>query len=161
MLSRTDKILDNASYKAYLNRIEAHEKERELCGHNLAHFIDVARIATILSLEEGVNFSRDHIYAAALLHDIGRHVQYEEGTPHEIASAELSIPILVAAGYTSDEIESIRIAILNHRNAAIKDDKTLSGYIYRADKLSRNCYSCAASALCDWSVDKKNMTLKI
>lgn len=161
MLSRVNKILENASYKAYLSRIEFHEKDRELCGHDLAHFIDVARIATILSLEEGFDLTRDHIYAAALLHDIGRHIQYEDGTPHEIASAALSVAILEAAGYNMDEVESIRIAILNHRNAAIKEEKTLSGVIYRADKLSRNCYSCAASALCDWSDDKKNTTLKI
>ncbi len=161
MLSRIDKILENSIYKMCLKRIEAHEESRELCGHDLGHFIDVARIATILSLEEGITLSRDHIYAAALLHDIGRHIQYEDGTPHELASAELSVAILEAAGYREDEIERIKIAISNHRNEAIKDDKTLSGYLYRADKLSRNCYSCTASALCDWSDDKKNTTLKI
>lgn len=161
MLSRIDKILDNLEYKACLKRIEAHEVDRELCGHDLGHFIDVARIATILSLEEGIDLSRDHIYAAALLHDIGRHIQYEDGTPHEIASAEFSGPILESAGFKEDEIERIKVAILDHRNETIKDDKSLSGYLYRADKLSRNCYSCTASALCDWSDDKKNMTLKI
>lgn len=161
MLSRIDKILENSIYKMCLKRIESHEEGRELCGHDLGHFIDVARIATILSLEEGITLSRDHIYAAALLHDIGRHIQYEDGTPHELASAELSVAILEAAGYSDDEIESIGIAISNHRNEDIKDDKTLSGYLYRADKLSRNCYSCTASALCDWSDDKKNTTLKI
>lgn len=161
MLSRIDKILDNSEFKAYLKRIEAHEIHRELCGHDLGHFIDVARIATILSLEENIKLSRDHIYAAALLHDIGRHVQYEDGTPHEIAGAKLSVAILVAAGYQEDEIEAINRAILDHRNEAIKADKSLSGYIFRADKLSRNCYSCTASALCDWSEDKKNTTLKI
>ncbi len=161
MSSRIDRILEDSDFKMYLKRIEKHEIELELCGHDLGHFIDVARIATILSLEGGFKLSRDHIYAAALLHDIGRFVQYEDGTPHEIASAKLSVAILEGAGYSVDEIESIQIAILNHRNEAIKEEQSLSGYIYKADKLSRNCFSCTASALCDWSEDKKNMTLKV
>jgi len=161
MLSRIDKILENSDYKACIKQIEAHEIDRELCGHDLGHFIDVARIATILSLEEGIILSRDHIYAAALLHDIGRHIQYENGTPHEVASAKISEAILESAGFNKVEIEGIKIAILNHRNETIKEEKSLSGFLYRADKLSRNCYSCTASALCDWTADNKNMTLKI
>jgi len=161
MLSRIDKILNHEGYKTYLKCIETFEVGREFCKHDLGHFIDVARIATILSLKEGIHLSGDLLYATALLHDIGRHVQYEIGTPHEMASADLSDAILESAGYDLNERESIKIAIINHRNEAIKNDQTLSGYIYRADKLSRNCFSCKASALCDWSEDKKNTTLKI
>ena len=40
----------------------------------MAHFLDVARIGTIIALEEGLKLDWEWIYAAALLHDceIGR-----------------------------------------------------------------------------------------
>ena len=52
-------------------------------------------------------------------------------------------------------------AISTHRDKNVKDDKTLNGLLYRADKLSRACFSCDAEKLCDWKKDKKNLTLKI
>lgn len=51
--------------------------------HGMVHFLDVARIGTIIALEEGLKIDREWIYAAALLHDCGKHEQYEIGIPHE------------------------------------------------------------------------------
>ena len=39
----------------------------------MVHFLDVARIGTIIALEEGLKIDREWIYAAALLHDCGKH----------------------------------------------------------------------------------------
>ena len=43
----------------------------------MGHLLDVARLAWIFNLEANQEISKERIYAAALLHDIGRHIQYE------------------------------------------------------------------------------------
>lgn len=104
--------------------------------------------------------SEELIYAAALLHDIGRWKQYEDGTPHEKASAELAPEILADCGFRAEETEQILTAILNHRNEKIKEEQSLSGILYRADKMSRSCFACEAEAACDWKGTKKNLELR-
>lgn len=136
------------------------EEGRRFCHHDMGHFLDVARLAMIFALQEGQPLPEEMIYAAALLHDIGRWRQYEDGTPHEKASALLAPEILVESGFTKEETEQILSAILNHRNAAVKKDRTLDGILYRADKMSRSCFCCEAEKECDWKGDKKNFTLQ-
>lgn len=100
------------------------------------------------------------IYAAALLHDIGRWKQYEDKTPHEKASAALAPEILSDCGFTKEETEQIVNAISNHRNAAVRDEQSFNGILYRADKMSRSCFCCEAETACDWKEDKKNLALR-
>ena len=69
----------------------------------MVHFLDVARIGTIIALEEGLELDREWIYAAALLHDCGKHEQYENGTPHEQASARIAPDILEDCGFDDKE----------------------------------------------------------
>lgn len=121
--------------------------------------MDVARIAWILNLEEQLGLSKTMIYATALLHDIGRHVQYEDGTPHEIASAQLAEEILTECGFRPKERTIILQAIREHRNKKVAKEKSLSGVIYRADKASRACFNCEAKQLCNWKETKKNLKI--
>ena len=100
------------------------------------------------------------IRLAALLHDIGRWKQYEDGTPHEKASALFAPEILAESGFTKEESEQILSAILNHRNAAIGQDETLDSILYRADKMSRSCFCCEAERECDWKGTRKNRELR-
>ncbi|MGB5824130.1 MAG: HD domain-containing protein [Proteocatella sp.] len=160
MAERFQRILKNKQYRHHLELISNHEKDRIFCKHDLSHFLDVARIAYILCLEDKAHLSKDLIYAAALVHDVGRHVQYEDGTPHEQASAELCGPILMQEGYSEDEILTIKDAVSNHRNSKLEMSKDLPWYIYRSDKLSRACYNCSATELCNWPDSKKNLDLK-
>lgn len=136
------------------------EEGRRFCHHDMGHFLDVARLAMIFNLQEGLPLQEEMIYAAALLHDIGRWRQYEDGTPHEKASALLAPEILAESGFTEEEAGQILTAILDHRNAAVRQDRTLSGILYRADKMSRSCFCCEAEAECDWKGDKKNLALQ-
>lgn len=136
------------------------EEGRRFCHHDMGHFLDVARLAMIFNLQEGLPLQEEMIYAAALLHDIGRWRQYEDGTPHEKASALLAPEILAESGFTEEEAGQILTAILDHRNAAARQDRTLSGILYRADKMSRSCFCCEAEAECDWKGDKKNLVLQ-
>ena len=126
----------------------------------MSHFLDVARIAALLNEEEDLGIPKECIYATALLHDIGRHVQYEDGTPHELAGAVLARDILEDTGFEKAEQELILEAIRNHRNRDAACERNLCGILYRADKLSRPCFACDAAEQCNWDEGKKNRKLR-
>ncbi len=159
-MDRVDRIKDNIEYRERVAGIEELEKDRIFCRHGMDHFLDVARIAALMAADEGLAYDRDVIYAAALLHDIGRPEQYEDGTEHELASAAVAPYILEECGYNEEEIELIVTAIINHGNEAVKDDKDLTGLLYRADKASRKCYMCKATDECHKSEDKRVMHIR-
>jgi putative nucleotidyltransferase with HDIG domain len=154
-------IIKNGQYMECLNKIAELEADRKFCRHDLAHFLDVARLAYIMSLEDGGNVSKDMIYATGLLHDIGRHNEYMNDVRHEITSAEIAEKILMDTGFKENEIIEIKRAILDHRNKDISRETSLSGYIYRADKSSRQCFACGVRDECSWSKDKKNLVIKL
>lgn len=117
----------------------------------------MARIAYIMVLEENLNISKEVIYAIGLLHDIGRVKQYEEGISHDIASVEMSKEILKETNFTADEINIILSGIASHRK---ESDKRLEEIIYKADKLSRQCFNCKVKRECYWKDEKKNLAIK-
>ena len=171
---RINQIINHPLYVEYLRKIKEHEKDRIFCKHDMNHFLDVCRIAEnlylryCLNVQDGENTDvdgiysdsiKEYIYAVGVLHDIGRWQEYEEEIRHEIASATLAKPILIDCGFEEQEIREILLAISNHRNKNVKDESTLSGWIYQADKKSRSCFSCEAEGMCDWSKEKKNMKL--
>lgn len=158
---RIQAILQNKSFQKCLKKNEEAEVARKFCHHDMVHFLDVARIAIILNEKEQQGVADEFIYAAALLHDIGRFQQYKDNTPHEKASAQLAPKILKKCGFLPEEIEHIVDAILSHRDREAKDSMGLRGLLYRADKLSRPCFACKAKRGCNWKADKKNLTLKI
>lgn len=151
-----NRIVEHPAYKEALAEIAVREENRIYCKHDTDHFLNVARIAMILNLEEGKDIDKRLVYATALLHDCGRHIQYDDKTPHEIASAEIAEPILKDCGFRKKEIQQILQAILLHRSQKEAKRYDLADVIYRADKLSRECYFCQASELCDWKKGKKN-----
>lgn len=178
IMERVNKILNHDLFKEYLEKNKRAEENRRFCHHDMGHFLDVARLGMIFSLKQccgqavrikggartdgQADIAGDQeelIYAAALLHDIGRWKQYEDGTPHELASAKLSPAILADCGFTEEETERIVTAILNHRNESVREERSLSGILYRADKMSRSCFCCEAEAECGWKGTKKNLEL--
>lgn len=156
-MERIDKILKHDLFIANLARNEEAEKDREFCRHNMIHFLDVARIGRIINVEEDMGLDVEMIYAAALLHDIGKHLQYTHRIPHEKASAEIAPEILKDCGFDDKETGVIIDAILSHRDSEIKDQRNLRGILYRADKLSRACFACKMQEECNWKDDKKNL----
>lgn len=159
-MERIDKILNHDLFKYYVSENEKEEQGRLFCHHDMGHFLDVARIGRILNLEEKAGLSLDVIYAAALLHDIGRHVQYRDNTPHEQASAMLAPGILKECGYTEAEQEEILFAIASHRDEEQAGKRPLAAILYRADKLSRPCFCCRQEQNCNWKQRKKNRVLR-
>ena len=157
-------IQNHPLYLSAARRLQDLEETRVFCRHQMNHLLDVARIAYILNLEMKLGISRDLIYAAALLHDIGKGRQYEEGIPHETASADLAEQILAdmpaKLAFTSEEQQQILTAIRGHRRLRC-DAEPLEALLYKSDKMSRACFACPAESQCNWSNDKKNMEIQL
>ena len=160
MTERINKILNHHLFLKHLQENNTAEAERRFCRHNMVHFLDVARIGWILVLEEQLPLEKEWVYAAALLHDMGKHVQYEDGTPHEVASGEIAPEILADCGFDEKETGVIVEAILSHRNPQVSEEKSLKGILYRADKASRACFACDAEPDCNWKDGKKNLMIR-
>lgn len=157
-------IQNHPLYISSLQRLKELEKTRNFCCHQLNHLLDVARIAYIINLESQLGLSRDLIYTAALLHDIGKSRQYEEGVPHETAGEILASQILgdmpKEIAFTMEEQRQILTAIRGHRK--LRDDaEPLETLLYKGDKMSRTCFACPANAECNWSNKKKNKTIQL
>lgn len=137
--------------------ISKYEETRIFCKHNKEHLMDVARIAYIYVLEEGLDIKKDVIYAAALLHDIGRAQEYRDGIPHDVSGVELAYKILHESAFSDEEKQVIIEAIRGHRGAGSENRlKNLSDVLKAADKKSRMCLYCEARAECYWPQEKKN-----
>ncbi len=158
-MNRIDKILKHDLFLYHLAENNTAEAQRRFCRHNMVHFLDVARIGWILNLEENLNIHKEWIYAAALLHDMGKHVQYADGTPHEIASGNIAPKILSDCGFDEEETNIIVQAILSHRDEQVAKERNLKGILYRADKASRACFACDAEGDCNWKDGKKNLKI--
>lgn len=178
-ISRCQLIYDHPLYQAELVKIAGYESNRIFCRHTFEHFMDVARIAYIMNLEKEYKLSKEIIYAAALLHDIGRARQYEDGTPHDKAGAAIADEILTDCGFGDDVRNMIIAAIKSHRGSthegeiheSDKDTENtghkeyardiLATIIYKADKASRQCFRCNAQKECNWSMEKRNLEINI
>ena len=140
------------------------EKNREFCRHSLTHSLDAARIAYILSLEEGLGLPKELIYAAALLHDLGRAEWYVDGTPHQEAGVRAAESILPGAGFDEEETAMVAEAVRHHRgrdrNMRLPEGgDTCEKLVYvlrKADHLARLCFDCPARKDCYWSPEEKN-----
>jgi len=159
-MERIDKILNHEVFLENLRQNKTAEAERCFCRHDMSHFLDVARIGMILNLKEQQGVPEELIYAAGLLHDIGKHRQYSQGIPHEEASAGIAPDILRDCGFDEKETDVIVQAILRHRDSASAGAEGLQGILYRADKASRPCFVCEAEKDCNWKDDRKNLTVK-
>lgn len=158
-MERVNRILQHPVFQRTLEELEELERERIFCCHGLEHLLSVARLACIYNIEESAGLSTELLYAAALLHDIGRGEQYRTGTPHETAGVTLAEPILKDCGFSEEERQVILNAISLHRQLS-REDRSLAGLLARADKKCRPCFACKARPLCNWPVEKQNLTLE-
>lgn len=150
-MNRVNKIIENEEYIDLIKRIDEQEKERIYCKHGYSHLMDVARMMYIEALEKGLDIDREVIYAAALLHDIGRAVSNEN---HDSESAKLAVHILELAEFNREEIACIVEAIESHRTGS---NTELGKLLYKNDKLSRACYFCKAQDTCKWKTLNKRI----
>ena len=143
---RIEKIMMDDDFIKYMSYNENHEKDRIFCHHDMIHNMDVCREAFIIVLEEALGYPKDVVYAAGLLHDIGRWLEYESSVDHANASANLAADILNRCKFSQKEIQLIIRAIADHRKNENLDG--LSRILYKADKSSRLCLFCKARNQC-------------
>lgn len=160
-MKRIDEILANATFKEHLSRINEAEVDRIYCLHGMEHLLDVARISYIINIEENLGFDKEVIYAMALLHDIGRNLEYKEGKSHHQVGGDIALEILRQVGFGESECHKICDAIRSHKELESGDTSTLNYLLYKADKLSRNCFSCKAYESCYWEESKKNKSITV
>lgn len=187
-MRRVHLIYEHPVFQEKYHALQEAEKNRRFCKHTLEHFIDVARLMYIYAFERRLSISKEVIYAMALMHDIGRIDQIERGIPHEQAGAELCDIILPECGFTEEETETIKAAVLRHRNAAgcgeaaedgsaagcgkdaedgnaagcgetAEDGSAADEMLYWADKRSRSCYACEMQKECNWDQEKMNLEI--
>ena len=163
-MERLNTVLRHPLYQQYYEELREEERDRIFCCHQMEHLLDVARIAYIRNLENNLGYSKELLYTTAILHDIGKALQYKEKIPHEIAGAQIAEKILdslpEAVAYTEEEKKEILTAIRGHRRER-KDMTKLERLLYESDKCSRNCFACPAKKECNWSEEKKNREILI
>ncbi|WP_199242592.1 HD domain-containing protein [Desulfosporosinus fructosivorans] len=148
-MTRVNQLLEHEDYISYMEKIDGLEKERRFCKHGFEHGLNVARIAYAYLLEKGeLLLSKESIYAAAFLHDIGRWVEYETGEDHAVASARLALPLLEVCRFNSDDIQVILNGILEHRRHPEDNLTTLGEALALADDWARDCRHCSLQDLC-------------
>lgn len=147
-MKRIDLLVNDSLYNEYMQRNALEEKELGLCLHGIKPHFEIAHLTLKLMLENNEvdlfmeenglgshTAAAEVIYAAGLLHDIGRWKEYRDWEEHTPYSAKLARAILPRALFTSDEIEIICCAINEHRSIS-QDISFLGERLYRAKNLS-------------------------
>lgn len=153
------RLLEDTMYRCLLEHMKLMEAERIYCRHGLEHLMDVARLGWIMALEQKAAITKEEVYLAALLHDIGRVEEYETGISHAAAGQQLAGEILSHIGYPADQAEVLLAAIGGHRGQETEEtdsDLGLAGLLKRADKASRPCFYCEAADTCKWTAEQRN-----
>lgn len=183
-MERIRALLENATYRECVEKNRSCEQDRAFCHHDPEHFLMVSRILYQWVLEYQLPFDKDVVFAAGLLHDIGRYAEYEKGISHDEASAELAEKILPVCHFNEEECNEIIAAIRGHRgekniiqiirqwdyyihNSQMNDgrrhfeerERLLGDLLYLADKSSRTCSFCKMRRECNWSDTKKQLHL--
>ncbi|SFB04048.1 HDIG domain-containing protein [Acetitomaculum ruminis DSM 5522] len=154
-MKRFNRLISSKKYKATMDIISKKEKDRIYCCHGYEHLFSVARISSLIVCEKRLNVDKELIYVTSFLHDIGR--AFEPELPHDLAGADFAREIMPEYGFSNEEIKLVTDTILNHRGRADLEKPTnLMSVIKLADKLSRNCFLCAAKDSCKWTNEEKN-----
>lgn len=156
-----NQLINHPLYIEARKAIDQWEAGRIFCGHDTQHFLDVARIGYIYVLEEGIDVSKEVVYAYAFLHDIGRAQEYAGAEQHDKASARIAKIILEDLGVKASDQALIVSGIEHHRDNSVEGVLSFEGLMYKADKASRACYQCKAQDQCYWDEHKKNLTIEV
>ncbi len=153
-MKRIELLIKDSLFNDYIDKNLVEEKVTGICKHDLSHHLDVARIAYILVLEpndlnyfirennlSGKLAAKEVIYAAGLLHDIGKWKEYSTGEDHAAFGSRIAREILPRAYFNNNEVDVISRAIFEHSNIS-RDMSFLGERLHRADNLSRVCSEC-------------------
>lgn len=103
-------------------------------SHGFDHTLRVTRLCERLGEDEGADMRV--VLPAALLHDIARPLEEEQGVAHEKAGALIADEFLRSIGYEETLIPKITLAIRTHRYRSENRPETLEAMVLSdADKL--------------------------
>ena len=163
-MPRLNAVWNHPLYQKYYRENEKIEHDSEFCCHQITHLLDVARSAYIKNLEAGLGIDKELIYTAAILHDVGKALQYTDKIPHEIAGEKIAGEILDTLSendaFSETERAWILEAVRGHRRKC-NGMSEVARLFYECDKRSRNCFACPVKERCNWSEEEKNMEIKI
>ena len=134
--------------------------------HSRYHIYDVYEHTAHVLAAAGEADRAPALMWAALLHDVGKPVQYTLGAPHEEVGARLADTILASLtgdeAFSPSERRAIVGAIRGHRRLR-EGAEPLERLLYRADKASRPCFACPAEVreACSWPDEKKNLAIQV
>lgn len=115
-------------------RTYAREELGESGSHGMDHTERVTRLCRMIGQREGADM--DILIPAALLHDIARPLEKEQGLPHEEEGARMAEAFLISIHYNSRFIPAISAAIRTHRFRSHEPPGSLEARILSdADKL--------------------------
>lgn len=140
-------LLANRQFITYMDQNATAEKDRLFCRHGLDHSLAVAEAAVVMAQAQQQPIKDDVVYAAGLLHDIGRWREYAAKEDHALVGSVLAVEILRNCGYNREEEQTVIMAIKHHRNEQ-NQGQDLSAVLYRSDKLVRPCSTCQAKKQC-------------
>ncbi|MDD6193938.1 MAG: HD domain-containing protein [Lachnospiraceae bacterium] len=163
MKEQIDRLLQHPIYRARLECLQELEQDRIYCGHNLEHFMAVGRIAEQVAAANRLLLSKEVIWGAALLHDMGRVEQYQQGISHEKASEAFAREILFSLNWEASDIDVVCEAVSSHGHRQCAQDRwermselvSLTEVISFADQFSRKCYQCTVADTCKWTEEEK------
>lgn len=148
-MARVNQLLEDDNYRSHMEKIIELEKERRFCKHGFEHGLNVARVAYAYLLEKRTGIlPKEVVYAAALLHDIGRWVEYQTGEDHAEVSARLAHPLLEACQFSEADVSVILQGIREHRRPPADNLTVLGEALALADDWARDCRQCSAQTLC-------------
>lgn len=161
--NRVKELWDHPVYQKRYKRLQQLEGKRKFCRHDEEHFAKTAAIAMDVAKNNGLCLSSDVICMAALLHDMGRVQEIEQGISHAQASYDFAKEILGLMSYDTLATKKICEAIRCHsqrgdvidRMDARETLETLSQILSFADQFSRNCYECDAAKECKWEMQQR------
>ncbi len=154
-MKRVKAILAHPLYQRHMQDIAKQESSRRFCRHDIEHCLSVARIMLLCAEREQRQLDPALLYAAALLHDIGRAACCAPGRQHAQAACTLAGEILPACGYRAEQTAQVLHAIRLH-NDATPSEEPLTLLLRFADHRSRNCFLCTARDDCHWPETEKN-----
>ena len=137
--------------------VEGHLYSTEPGAHRFDHTIRVHAIAMRIGRKMGANLRV--LSAAAILHDVGRLREKEEGVSHSILSGAMSKDLLSDLGFGDGEIVAILDAIRTHRFSEGLEPNSLEGQILSdADKLDAMGAIGAARGIAQAMKDERGIT---
>lgn len=159
-LGRIEVVRKDPFYLDCLSLNGERERDRLFCRHDYRHVVLVSQISckiikqtcglnTFIKTEglNGIKSALEVVYAAGLLHDMGRWLQYDTGEDHALAGSVIAAGVLKRAGFSEREALVITRAIREHRKA-LPGQSYLGRVLCLADDLSRPCGSCSARLDC-------------